>query len=153
MLLNDILLDDQAIVEGAWVDYRRPGSTNGACLRLRLRRSGPAYQQAYLRAIQPITDGVREGTATDLEIQCATAPVLARWVTGWDLEELDEDGSQRAVPYTEERCAEILSRPGAAHLHEWIQVQLRADENFATQVRKDAEGNSGGTSDGAPPTP
>jgi hypothetical protein len=138
VLLSDVLLDDRVVMDGAWLTYQRPGATES--LRLRLRRAGQAYQARYTRAIAPILTKIREGTASEHEIQRAVAPAVAELVTGWDLEEV-VDGVRAPIPYSVERCAEILARPGACHLSSWIQGQASRDEMLADAARKDAEGN------------
>lgn len=143
MKLGQMMVDPERATSGAWCRYQ------GDAEFLIGRANGPKAMEAMVSHMRPhVADGVRDlAELPEREQQRIRLEVVCDGVLlGWRGIE-DDDGAP--IEFSRQKAREILSKPEAIALLEWIELQSVTIDNFRAVASEKLAGKSGPASSGS----
>ncbi len=132
MDLNKIALDDKKVEEGIWVEV--DDTTSLLIARIGNKR----FNEIMTREQKPLRRAIRNGTVPDsvsekILIKAMAGAILLDW------RGLTLDGVE--VPYSKQKCIEILSDTRFRDFREFVLEYANDAEQYREELIEEAEGN------------
>lgn len=139
MKIGSVMMDPSLAKDGAWCTYMGD-------MKFKIKRAnGPGTIESMQKQMEThIAKGISsleelpENEQTRIENQVIAEAILCDWE---NVEDENEDGELFAIPFTVEKAVEILNRPEAVALKEWIQFQSISFDTFRSKSMDTASGN------------
>lgn len=129
--------------EGIWTNYR---DTDFALKIARV--SNPDFDQHRRALIKPHRHRSSRGMLTEKEAGKIIAPAVAKHLVK-DWRNLEDDG--KAIPYSEQKCLEMLCDDKFYDLYEFILQVANDGEAYRFELEQESAGNSPSSSNGTSP--
>lgn len=140
--IGTMMSDSKKESDGVWLRYRDTD------VKMRIARIGnPRFEAEQRRLKREAREQHDGGELSERQARDIIAPAVAEFIV-LDWENLEnEDGSK--IPYSREKCVELLRNPELHDLYDWIVASASNRDNYAKSVARAAAKNSDASSTGS----